>query len=98
MILVFQSLTSGIGTLLAVGRLVSRRHPSDGTGPIQACYEEGRGASGEERCHGPGGDGRGRSTPPTGADLMHEHVFVLTPDVQANYPEQWDEDAGWPTR
>lgn len=22
---------------------------------------------------------------------MHEHVFVLTPDVQQNYPDEWDE-------
>lgn len=29
-----------------------------------------------------------------GITLMHEHVFVLTPDVQANYPEEWgDEEA-----
>jgi phosphotriesterase-related protein len=29
-----------------------------------------------------------------GVTLMHEHVFVLTPDVQANYPEEWgDEEA-----
>jgi phosphotriesterase-related protein len=29
-----------------------------------------------------------------GQVLMHEHVFVLTADVQANYPEEWgDEDA-----
>jgi phosphotriesterase-related protein len=29
-----------------------------------------------------------------GATLMHEHVFVLTTDVQQNYPEEWgDEDA-----
>jgi phosphotriesterase-related protein len=28
-----------------------------------------------------------------GQTLMHEHVFVLTPDVQQNYPEEWgDED------
>lgn len=28
-----------------------------------------------------------------GVTLMHEHVFVLTPEVQANYPEEWgDED------
>ncbi|WP_027927641.1 phosphotriesterase family protein [Amycolatopsis benzoatilytica] len=28
-----------------------------------------------------------------GVTLMHEHVFVLTADIQANYPEQWgDED------
>ena len=24
-----------------------------------------------------------------GQMLMHEHVFVLTPDVQQNYPEEW---------
>ena len=24
-----------------------------------------------------------------GQTLMHEHVFVLTPDVQQNYPEEW---------
>ena len=29
-----------------------------------------------------------------GQVLMHEHVFVLTPDVQQNYPEEWgNEDA-----
>src|SRR3954451_18007040 len=29
-----------------------------------------------------------------GQVLMHEHVFVLTADVQQNYPEEWgDEDA-----
>jgi phosphotriesterase-related protein len=29
-----------------------------------------------------------------GSVLMHEHVFVLTADVQENYPEEWgDEDA-----
>ncbi len=29
-----------------------------------------------------------------GRTLMHEHVFVLTPDVQQNYPDEWgDEDA-----
>jgi len=29
-----------------------------------------------------------------GTTLMHEHVFVLTPDVQQNFPENWgDEDA-----
>lgn len=29
-----------------------------------------------------------------GVTLMHEHVFVLTPDVQQNYPDEWgDEDA-----
>jgi phosphotriesterase-related protein len=28
-----------------------------------------------------------------GRTLMHEHVFVLTSDVQRNYPEEWgDED------
>ena len=35
---------------------------------------------------------------PLGADqlgttLMHEHVFVLTPDLLANYPGGWDEQA-----
>jgi len=29
-----------------------------------------------------------------GVTLMHEHVFVLTADIQANYPAEWgDEDA-----
>jgi len=29
-----------------------------------------------------------------GVTLMHEHVFIRTPDVQANYPEEWgDEEA-----
>ncbi|MGI8711326.1 MAG: phosphotriesterase family protein, partial [Acidimicrobiales bacterium] len=29
-----------------------------------------------------------------GLTYMHEHVFVLTPDVQQNYPDEWgDEDA-----
>lgn len=28
-----------------------------------------------------------------GTTLMHEHVFVLTADVQQNYPGQWDEQA-----
>ena len=28
-----------------------------------------------------------------GVTLMHEHVFVLTAEVQQNYPEEWgDED------
>jgi phosphotriesterase-related protein len=27
-----------------------------------------------------------------GATLMHEHVFVLTPDLLANYPGGWDEE------
>jgi phosphotriesterase-related protein len=26
-----------------------------------------------------------------GTTLMHEHVFVLTPDMLANYPDGWDE-------
>jgi phosphotriesterase-related protein len=26
-----------------------------------------------------------------GTTLMHEHVFVLTPDMLANYPEDWEE-------
>lgn len=28
-----------------------------------------------------------------GVTLMHEHVFVLTPDVQQNYPEQWGSES-----
>src|SRR5689334_13782001 len=28
-----------------------------------------------------------------GTTLMHEHVFVLTADVQRNYPDGWDEPA-----
>jgi phosphotriesterase-related protein len=28
-----------------------------------------------------------------GVTLMHEHVFVLTTDVQQNYPDEWDEQA-----
>ncbi len=24
-----------------------------------------------------------------GRTYMHEHVFVLTPDVQQNYPDEW---------
>ncbi len=28
-----------------------------------------------------------------GPTLMHEHVFVLTPDVQLNYADEWDEQA-----
>ena len=29
-----------------------------------------------------------------GRTYMHEHIFVLSPDVQQNYPEHWgDEDA-----
>ena len=29
-----------------------------------------------------------------GRTLMHEHVFVLTADVQQNFPDEWgDEDA-----
>src|SRR4051812_43142598 len=27
-----------------------------------------------------------------GTTLMHEHVFVLTPDVLQNYPAGWDEE------
>jgi phosphotriesterase-related protein len=26
-----------------------------------------------------------------GSTLMHEHVFVITPEVLQNYPEEWDE-------
>lgn len=29
-----------------------------------------------------------------GVTLMHEHIFVLTPEVQHNYPGGWDERAG----
>lgn len=29
-----------------------------------------------------------------GATLMHEHVFVLSPEVQQNRPDPWDEEAG----
>lgn len=28
-----------------------------------------------------------------GATLMHEHVFVLTPDSQANWSDEWEEEA-----
>jgi phosphotriesterase-related protein len=28
-----------------------------------------------------------------GVTLMHEHVFVLTPDSQTNWSDEWDEDA-----
>jgi len=28
-----------------------------------------------------------------GRVLMHEHVFVLTPEVMQNYPAEWDEEA-----
>jgi phosphotriesterase-related protein len=27
-----------------------------------------------------------------GPTLMHEHIFVLTPELVANYPEDWDEE------
>src|SRR3954447_2235853 len=27
-----------------------------------------------------------------GRTYMHEHVFVLTADVQQNWPDEWDED------
>jgi phosphotriesterase-related protein len=27
-----------------------------------------------------------------GTTLMHEHIFVLSPEVQQNYPGQWNED------
>ncbi|MGH9026038.1 MAG: phosphotriesterase family protein [Acidimicrobiia bacterium] len=27
-----------------------------------------------------------------GRTLMHEHVFVLSPEIQANYPNTWDEE------
>jgi phosphotriesterase-related protein len=28
-----------------------------------------------------------------GPTLIHEHVFVLTPDVQRNYPDEWNEQS-----
>jgi phosphotriesterase-related protein len=28
-----------------------------------------------------------------GSTLMHEHIFVLTTDMQSNYPYEWDEQA-----
>jgi phosphotriesterase-related protein len=28
-----------------------------------------------------------------GVTLMHEHVFILTPDITANYPEVWGDEA-----
>lgn len=28
-----------------------------------------------------------------GTTLMHEHIFILTPDSQANWPGEWDEEA-----
>ena len=28
-----------------------------------------------------------------GVTLMHEHVFVLSPEIQQNWPTDWDEDA-----
>ena len=38
---------------------------------------------------------RGDVTPEQlGTTLMHEHVFVLDPEVAANYPFSWDEEAG----
>ena len=27
-----------------------------------------------------------------GVTLMHEHVFVLTPDSQNNWSDEWDEE------
>src|ERR1700760_1149631 len=27
-----------------------------------------------------------------GTTYMHEHVFVLTPDVQQNYPDEWGDE------
>ena len=33
-----------------------------------------------------------------GTTYMHEHIFVLTPDAQQNYPEEWgSKEAWWPT-
>jgi phosphotriesterase-related protein len=28
-----------------------------------------------------------------GVTLMHEHVFIMTPEISQNYPEQWGNDA-----
>src|SRR5439155_10708014 len=28
-----------------------------------------------------------------GVTLMHEHVFILSPDITANYPEVWGDEA-----
>ena len=28
-----------------------------------------------------------------GTTLMHEHIFVLSPDIQQNFPAEWDEEA-----
>ncbi|HYT38627.1 MAG TPA: phosphotriesterase-related protein, partial [Acidimicrobiia bacterium] len=37
---------------------------------------------------------RGDVTPDAlGTTLMHEHVFVVNPEVAANFPTAWDEDA-----
>jgi phosphotriesterase-related protein len=33
------------------------------------------------------------ATAALGTTLMHEHVFVLTPDSQANWSDEWDEEA-----
>jgi phosphotriesterase-related protein len=35
-----------------------------------------------------------KDTNDLGRVLMHEHVFVLSPEIMQNYPEEWgDEDA-----
>ena len=71
-------------------RLASCSRPSCGTDPppirsTRTC-----------RRSRPSGD---RSTPPTSAHHMHEHVFVLTADVQQNYPDEWGtRTSGSPTR
>ena len=33
------------------------------------------------------------STSALGTTLMHEHVFVLSPEIHTNHPYPWDEDA-----
>lgn len=33
------------------------------------------------------------ATSALGRTLMHEHVFVLSPEIEANYPSGWDEEA-----
>ncbi len=35
-----------------------------------------------------------------GVTLMHEHIFVLSPEILVNYPEVWGDDgtSAWRTR
>ena len=32
------------------------------------------------------------ATADLGVTLMHEHVFVLSPEIMANYPEGWGDE------